>query len=321
MEFHKADNGTYEDGWVAVPPDRVTGAAEVHLTERQARLWALVLDARSVPCSIEQEGDAWQLRVPERSLGKALRELRGYERRNRNWPPPPPASSPAVENGLVTLSVLVLLAAFHNITRLAMLPTGIVSPDWTGLGSARADLILHGEWWRIATALTLHADWLHLLSNLAIGGVFIFLLCGELGSGLAWCLLIGAGMLGNLANACVWRTHHDSLGASTAVFAAVGILAALSVVRYRHQLRRRWPLPIAAALGLLALLGTEGKNTDLGAHLFGFLFGLLLGLGAEWGVERWGRPGRLLNALLSMVAAVTVVAAWWAALTLGTVAG
>jgi membrane associated rhomboid family serine protease len=295
----------------------VTGGADASLSERQARLWALVLDARSVPCCIEHDEDGWHLRVPERSLGKATRELRIYEHRNRNWPPPAPTAAPLVENGLVTLSVLVLLASFHNITRLAVLPNGIVSPDWTGSGSARADLILHGQWWRLATALTLHADWLHLASNLAIGGVFIFLLCKELGSGLSWSLLIGAGMLGNLANAWFQRSHHNSLGASTAVFAAVGILAALGAFHHRRHLHRRWLLPVAAALALLALLGTEGENTDLGAHLFGFLFGLLLGLGAEWGVGRWGRPGWLLNALLALIAAGTVVAAWWAALTMG----
>src|SRR6185369_4433376 len=110
---------------------------------------------------------------------------------------------------------------------------------------------------------TLHADLTHLLSNVTIGGIFIILLCRELGSGLAWSLLLGSGALGNLVNALVQAPTHRSVGASTAVFGAVGILAAISMVRYRHHLQRRWFIPVAAGLALLAILGTEGKNTDL----------------------------------------------------------
>jgi hypothetical protein len=36
--------------------------------------------------------------------------------------------------------------------------------------------------------------------------------------------------------------------------------------------------PIVASLGLLAFTGTGGENTDLGAHLFGFIMGLAMGL-------------------------------------------
>jgi rhomboid protease GluP len=82
-------------------------------------------------------------------------------------------------------------------------------------------------------------------------------------------------------------------------------------------LQSRWPLPVAAGLALLALLGTEGKQTDLGAHLFGFAFGIGLGLATEYLVERYGRPDPLLNALLAMLCATVVVGAWWAALTCG----
>ena len=98
---------------------------------------------------------------------------------------------------------------------------------------------------------------------------------------------------------------------------AVGILAAISVVRYRHRLQKRWALPIAAALGLLALLGTEGENTDLGAHLFGFVSGTGLGLAAEYLIGRYGRPGRGVNAVLALACVGVVISAWWAALSVG----
>lgn len=287
------------------------------LTKSLARSWALVLDSRAIPCCIEADGSGWLLLVPEQQLESARREVRLFEEANRNWPPPIPAVRPLIENTLPTLSILILLATFHNLNLLGIhLPvSGII--DFSELGAAHAEKIRNGHWWLSVTALTLHADLPHLLSNLTIGGIFIILLCRELGSGLAWSLLLASGTLGNLINAWVQTPAHRSVGASTAVFGAVGILAAISMVRYRHHLQRRWFIPVAAGLALLALLGTEGKNTDLGAHLFGFGSGILFGMGAEFPLGRFGRPGGVPNALLALLSGVVVVSAWWAAIVIG----
>ena len=40
----------------------------------------------------------------------------------------------------------------------------------------------------------------------------------------------------------------------------------------------RMLVPLMAGAGLLAMLGSSGVRTDLGAHLFGLLTGLILGL-------------------------------------------
>ncbi|MBE0598536.1 MAG: rhomboid family intramembrane serine protease, partial [Desulfuromonadales bacterium] len=189
--------------------------------------------------------------------------------------------------------------------------------DWVALGNAHAGRIMAGQWWRTITALTLHADWPHLLSNIAIGGFFIHRLCRELGSGLSWSLVVAAGSLGNLVNAWLHSPSHRAVGASTAVFGALGLLAALNLIRYRHSLRRRWLLPVAAALALLAMLGTEGERTDVGAHLFGFAAGLLLGVATALVTARRGLPRRLLNGLLATATAAMVLGGWLAALTAG----
>ena len=315
MEHTDAHTIADQDQWREISYGEIGEGAPTGPGERQVRQWSLVLDSRAIPCLIEAHDGAWCLLVPPEQYAAALHELRCYHRNNRNWPPPLPQGHPLVENTLATISVLILLATFHNITQLDVSGAGISLPDWVALGNAQAARILDGQWWRLVTALTLHADWAHLSANLAIGGIFTVFLCRELGSGLAWSLLLGAGVLGNLANAIVQPPGHSSVGASTAVFGAVGILAAISLVRYRHQLRQRWPLPFAAALALLALLGSEGKNTDLGAHLFGCIYGVFLGLITEYLISRHGRPGRLANALLAVASATVVVGAWWLALT------
>lgn len=314
--MERADEHTLAgtDDWREIRCDDVDSGSSGMRNTGTVRQLALVLDSQAIPCLIEARDGGLHLLVPPEQYERAISELRCFVRENEQWPPLTPPARPLFENTLATLSVLILLATFHNLTHLDILLPGVSLPDWVAIGSAQADKILDGQWWRLVTALTLHADWAHLSSNLAIGGIFVIFLCRELGSGLAWSLLLSAGLLGNLVNACLQSPGHSSVGASTAVFGAVGILASLSLVRYRHQLQHRWPLPVAAALALLAILGTEGKNTDLGAHLFGFVYGGFLGLITEYLVGRHGRPGAVLNALLALLSVTVVVGAWWLAL-------
>lgn len=309
MDTEKTDNSIDLAQWMPV----MTEAGTIYGKSR-VKIWALVLDSRSIPCCIENDGASWRLLVPEPHLDSARNELSLYEKHNRNWPPPLPAARKMFKNVLPSLSILILLATFHNLSLLGISLRDYGFIDFNELGTAHAEKILNGEWWRLITSLTLHADLTHLLSNLTIGGVFIILLCSELGSGMAWSLLLASGFSGNLLNAWVQSPAHRSVGGSTAVFGAVGLLAAISMVRYRHHLQRRWFIPVAAGMALLAILGTEGKNTDLGAHLFGFGSGVILGAITEYLVGRFGQPGRLLNAVLAITSAAVAVSAWWFAL-------
>ena len=89
---------------------------------------------------------------------------------------------------------------------------------------------------------------------------------------------------------------HSTIGASTAVFGALGLLVGHALV-WRRAARRGRPawLPIGAALALLAMLGTEGERVDLWAHGFGLATGVALGaiaLGAARELARVARaPG------------------------------
>jgi membrane associated rhomboid family serine protease len=278
------------------------------------RAWSLTLQARQLPFRVVADGRGWQLLVAPEDFAAALDELRENEAENRNWPPPPPPPAPQADNLFVTLSVLGLLACFYNLSHFDLTRVGHAVIDWVGRGNAATEAIRAGEWWRTVTALTLHADGQHLLGNLLIGGVFILLLCRTLGSGLAWGLLLASGAFGNLINAWVQVPLHRSVGASTAVFGAVGLLAAINLFLSQRTLRRRWALPLAAALALLALLGSGGENTDLGAHLFGFAVGIILGLPTGYLLRRHGRPGPWLNVLLALACLTLVGGAWWLAL-------
>jgi membrane associated rhomboid family serine protease len=128
----------------------------------------------------------------------------------------------------------------------------------------------------------------HLASNLVFGSLLGLLLVQLLGAGLAWLAILLAGAMGNALNALLHPAAHTAIGASTAVFAALGILAALAWKRraplWRHGLRR-W-LPLAAGAMLLAYLGVGGERTDIGGHFAGFAMGVVSGVGLAYAGQR-----------------------------------
>ena len=208
-------------------------------------------------------------------------QLACFDRESRDWPPRPAAdAAPARRLELVTplwwaLAVLAVYGA---------------QGAWPGRGEAAGALDAravfdNGEWWRVGTALFLHADLGHLLSNL-ISGVFVFAaLVTTVGRGRGWLLLAGAALAGNLAVAALhYPGAYRSLGASTAIFAGLGLLTGRAIRGVRRPGRphpwRAVFAPLAAGVTLLALFGAGGRETDVGAHLAGFAAGLVLGFAA-----------------------------------------
>ena len=300
--------------WVPIPSRLKDGLAEQSISKRQLKNWTLVLQARQIPCRSEQVERSYQLLVPVDHYQRACQELIQYEKENQNWPPPPPIERKLHENTASTIWILILLAIFHNVTQHQINLFGHNPVHWFELGNAHAGKILNGEWWRLITALTLHSGFLHLFSNITLGGIFMVRLCRLLGSGRAWFLVLCAGSLGNFLNALVQSQNHRSIGASTAVFGAVGLLATINMLHFRGNHRRSWPLPIAAGLGLLALLGASGENTDIGAHLFGFLSGIGLGLASEYLTQRGEQPWGAINKGTALLSVFLVLGAWGLAL-------
>ncbi len=274
-----------------------------------------LMDLESVALVLESVGIEYTLQVDDQTLwvngndvDEAVEQLQLYREENRNWPPVElvPSPHPQVPPTALVMGGLVL---FYLVTG----PWTENAP-WFARGAVDTVAIGRGEWWRLVTGLTLHADGVHLLGNCFLGGVLVHLLSRSIGYGLAWLLLIAAGSLGNWCNVVFRQTAHLSVGFSTAVFAAVGILAGMQACRRRKPFWKNLLLPLGAGLALLALLGTEGARTDLGAHLFGFLTGLgggiLLGLTPA---VAWCRPA-IWQRWLFAGTMLVVVCSWWLAM-------
>ena len=239
-----------------------------------AQEWELVLLSQGLSPRLRPCHDGFALSVPQDQANKARAGLLAYESENSAKLDEGPAPVSAPSSPVTSAISGLLLVVFYSVTVVWM-----PNVPWFERGSADSFRILHGEPWRAVTALTLHADVVHALSNAVGIALFLSAVSSTLGTGLGCALVLLAGVAGNLANAFFHGDPHVSLGASTAVFGAVGTLAALGVARRRRMAtskRRAW-LPIAAALALLAMLGTGGQRVDVWAHLFGLLAGGVLG--------------------------------------------
>jgi membrane associated rhomboid family serine protease len=277
-----------------------------------AEEWALVLVAEGLAPRVWPARNGFVIGVPAEQRESANAALAAYDRENPS-PPDDNAEEPRGSAHLyVALAVSVALVDMFFVT-----DVWHQSIHWFERGGADAGRILNGEPWRAVTALTLHADFTHALGNAIAGAIFLTAVCRALGPGLGCALVLLSGVAGNMVNAFVHVAFHVSVGASTAVFGALGILGGLGVVR-RHRLglrgRRAW-LPIAAGLGLLAFLGTAGERVDLWAHLFGFIAGSVLGAMAGLVVAR--RPGARVQWLWGLGALAIVVCSWMLALQVG----
>jgi membrane associated rhomboid family serine protease len=236
---------------------------------------ALVLAAARIPHQTVDDGTTAILVVPAEHSSAAVKELQAYEDENPPIRPKPQKSVPYQDPlpGVVGYFLVVCAVAW-------LAGHGVLGHDWFDAGRVDGNLIRNGEWWRTITALTLHSGARHLVGNLVFG-IFFGIFAGRLlGSGIAWLAIVVAAAVGNAANTLLLESTHRSIGASTAVFAALGLVAGF-VWRGQLMAQDRWSYrygPIVGGLALLMFTGTGGPETDIGAHLLGFVCGFGTGM-------------------------------------------
>ena len=279
----------------------------VDLPPPTAAEWALVLEAVGIAHELRSAPGGEQLWVPADRLETASRELSRYLRENH---PPPEARLAWPRHRHSLAGIATYAAVLIAVTIAALERVGDV--NWVNRGVLDAGFAARGEWWRPITALTLHADLGHLLANLAFGAIFAYPAGQLFGPGIAW-LLIVAGAAGAYAvDALLHPPSHALLGASTAVFTALGLIS--SVAWRRRATHRVTPMqrvaPLVAGIALLAFTGMGGERTDILAHVLGFAAGAAIGAVAA-GLP-WPAPGRRGPPWAAGGAALARIAAAWA---------
>ncbi len=235
---------------------------------------AFVLKAVGIEHVITQSDNRFVLLVPENLVERALEHLHVYDEESRPKPPPPPLRlHQHAWTGSLVYAIVMLGVAYASGANLG-------GYDWYEAGALRSSAIVDNEWWRLVTALTLHADVAHILGNLAFGVPYGYFASQLLGVGRAWASILVAAAFANFLDAAIMPAQQSSIGASTAVFAMLGIVGAYAWQRGQGRFNRwahRWA-PLVAAVALLALTGVGGERTDIVAHLAGFAVGAGMGV-------------------------------------------
>ena len=270
-----------------------------------------MLHAVGVESQVVPAGESWSLVVLPHSLGIAVSHLRGYERENpprRRVLARPEQMHPRAWIGPLVYALVMVLVAWLAGHR-------SFATHWLAAGVLDTAAVRGGEFWRTVTALTLHFDVAHLLSNLGFGAFFGWLAAQLLGPGVAFGGAVAAATLANAVNATIQPAQHVSAGASTMVFAMLGLLAAYAW-RRRADSGERWAYrwsPLIAGVFLLGFTGAGGANTDVLAHLTGFITGACTG----WWLGRLRTiPGPRLQWLAGFAALGVIAGAWALALNL-----
>lgn len=307
--------------------EHVGRAAEIFRSARvpECNERAFMLYAVGIASAIAKDGAGFILLVDVADAAAASEHLRQYELERLNRPPPPPPPPKLYPHawagslGYALVLIGVAIAISNGLWRL----------DAFDVGELNSQLVQKGQWWRVWTALTLHLDGPHLVANTVAGIWFGYLASRLMGVGNAWLLVVVGAGLANWIEAYFGPSKHLSVGASTAVFTALGLLSAYSW-RTRLAYPQRWALrwgPLVAGVIMLSWTGTGGESpdqpggggqsvdvsVDVLAHALGFAVGLCAGAGVALGAA-----SRVLDRvpqwLAGLLALVPLVLAWIRAL-------
>ncbi|MBU0996297.1 MAG: rhomboid family intramembrane serine protease [Proteobacteria bacterium] len=253
----------------------------MHLNEQFTRIpedlvdiYILIFSAAGIPHKVFHSQDGFTILIHEMDYEKATHNLIRYFEENPLQPDEKilnPVEYPKSPTGIFT-ALFIFLS--HVIPVLVLDRTAYVD-----IYAASSQRIVTGELYRAVTALFLHDGPVHLLSNMAGMAIFGSIACSVSGWGAGIFMILMTGVLGNLLTALFYADiWHRSIGASTAVFGAVGIFTGWE---FRSRLkismnRFRVFLPLGSAIALLGFF-SSGKNTDIMSHLLGCISGVVAG--------------------------------------------
>ncbi|MCP5548507.1 MAG: rhomboid family intramembrane serine protease [Akkermansiaceae bacterium] len=281
-----------EPDWQGPPPHETPGeeatvTVGVYPSIQQAHEHAVVVLAMGLACSVDEDAGSgrYLLRVDADDARRVMPELEAYDRESAEAAQGP-RSIPIrhlFRHAAGWPHYLVWAAATALVFLLQQR-----DPSFTGrFSSSSVPFLEQGEWWRPFTALFLHSDITHLVGNLFGAMFFVTFLSRVVGAPWAWLLTLACGTAANALSLLLHASDpFSSIGASTAVFAALGLLSGLGFAATFHLHfavnRARAAAPVLAGVVLLGWMGggSPGDNTDVLGHVLGFVCGLVTGFAA-----------------------------------------
>ena len=275
-----------------------------NLSEANANICLLILAASGIAYQVTGHPDEWTVWVHAEDSETAIAEIEKYFQENQDIPDGNEIWSGFSRKIHIGVGAATALLAGYVF----MVHHGGITFYSEKFG-ASASAILNGEIYRTVTALMIHADAVHLTGNMAALALLFTVVCSVQGFGVACFCLLASGALGNYVTALLYRTSHLSIGSSTAVFGALGMLIShqtFNSFRVAKPRFRAW-LPLGGGLCLLGLF-SEGAHTDILAHLFGLGSGMVIGSIFE--LSSGKPPGPLFQYLFFSLTLAVLLLAW-----------
>ncbi|MFM6928270.1 MAG: rhomboid family intramembrane serine protease [Bdellovibrio sp.] len=177
-----------------------------------------------------------------------------------------------VAGAIAALSVLLLV-----IGAVVYLQNFFNAQEW--MPASKETVFGQGQWWRLWTTLFAHADTGHLLSNIFLFFIMGFFLTGYFG---VFVFPVAAIFLGGLTNLLVLLSYPPEIkliGASGVVYWLGGAwLALYFLIDQKRTYFQRFLRAGGVSLGVFWPATTFDPNISYGAHLIGFVLGLVFGV-------------------------------------------
>ena len=277
-------------------PDKILG-------QKKVNDWSLVFHAMGIPHKIISLQSGWIIHVKDKYRKEAEHQIELYGKENS-----PSFLEKNTEKDTL-IKYIPLLFSFLLIVFHIFIYTRADYQQFLEFGCMSADIIKKYQLWRGVTALTIHIDFTHLFSNLIFGSLIIASVQRQIGKGFGWLMILFASFAGNFLNGLLHSAPFKSIGASTAVFSALGILTSIQFIKkIREKTRQSWT-PLFAAAVLLGLL-SQGKYIDLLGHFLGLFTGLILGIILALYIIFWKLPGEKLQRFFSLFSFSIVIFCW-----------
>jgi len=285
-------------------------------TNRQEVMdWGLVLTSQRIDAEIvafPAEREPYGLKVQHHDLLRAKEAIGRYQSENKGWKWHQPLPVMGLRYDWSAWGWCLLLGVFAWLA-------WEIRPALQELGMLKSqEVLMRGAWWQTVTAIMLHGDVAHLASNLSSGIILLGLCMGRFGTTPALMVALLCGVMGNWFSLWVHDVPYRGLGASGMIMGGLGMLGphALSVVRRDFRAGTRLVLSGVLAVIMLFSLWGLSPQSDVAAHLGGFLSGIVGGAILSLIPSRQLHASRL-NVLCGLVVAFLLLWAWTLALTGG----
>lgn len=189
--------------------------------------------------------------------------------------PTRPAFQPVATYALIGVNVAVfLLMVLNRVSPVE--PTTKDVYDW---GATFGPAVLHGQWWRLFTAMFVHYGFVHLAMNM-----YVFYSVGRITEALFGRMklvlfYVATGLAGSLLSVMV-HPQAVSAGASGAIFGVYGAFLGFLVAQ-RHviapEAMKAMTRSATTFLGINLIYGFMSGRIDMAAHIGGLLSGFVLG--------------------------------------------